>query len=120
LTGKRAFSGDSVVEMMHAILKDDVLDLDQSGSKAPPALDKLMRRCLEKRPEHRFHSAHDLGFALEALSAPSSSSGSNLTSAASAAVAETKRSAWRVRLPWIVAGAFALIAAISLDRKSVV
>ena len=30
-----------------------------------------MRRCLEKKPERRFHSAHDLGFALEALSAPS-------------------------------------------------
>src|SRR5437763_12232700 len=73
LTGKRAFHGDSVVEMMHAILKDDVPELEDSGAKIPPALDKVMRRCLEKKPDHRFHSAHDLGFALEALSAPSGS-----------------------------------------------
>ncbi|HET8677087.1 MAG TPA: hypothetical protein VFO63_14925, partial [Blastocatellia bacterium] len=53
----------------------------------------------------------DLGFALEALSAPSSSSGNSLTTAASAAVAETARSAWRGRIPWVVACVFALLAA---------
>ena len=79
LTAKRAFYRESVVETMHAILKDDVPDLDGDASRATPALDKLMRRCLEKKPEHRFHSAHDLGFALEALSSPTSSSGSGLT-----------------------------------------
>jgi Serine/threonine protein kinase len=111
LTGMRAFHGDSVIEMMHAILKDDVPDLDGNGSKTPPALDKLMRRCLEKKPEHRFHSAHDLGFALEALSSPtSSSSGSGLTSAANAVVSETTKSTWRSLMPWIVAGVFALTA----------
>ena len=110
LTGKRAFQRESVVEVMHAILKDDVPDLDGDSSRATPALDKLMRRCLEKKPEHRFHSAHDLGFALEALSAPTNSSGSGLTTAASAAVAETPTSVWSSRLPWIVAAAFALLA----------
>lgn len=70
-----------------------------------------MRRCLEKTPEHRFHSAHDFGFALEALASPTSSSGSGLTTAATAAVQETARSTWLGRLPWIAAAAFALIAA---------
>ena len=65
LNGKRAFHRESVVEVMHAILKDDIPELDGDGSKVTPALDKLMRRCLEKKPEHRFHSAHDLGFALK-------------------------------------------------------
>ncbi len=64
LTGRRAFGGESVVETMHAILKDDVPDFEDSGVRVPPAVEKLMRRCLEKKPEHRFHSAHDLGFAL--------------------------------------------------------
>ena len=82
LSGTRAFGGDSVVETMHSILKEDVPELDESSIRVPPALVKLMRRCLEKKPEHRFHSAHDLGFALDALTAPSSSSGSSLTTAA--------------------------------------
>src|SRR5436189_3460282 len=110
LTGKRAFHRESFVEVVHAILKDDVPDLDGVGSRSTPALDKLMRRCLEKKPEHRFHSAHDLGFALEALSSPNSSSGSELNTASSAVIAETPSSTWSSRLPWIAAAAFALVA----------
>jgi serine/threonine protein kinase len=83
LTGKRAFHRDSVIEVMHAILKDDVPDLDSDEARITPALDKVMRRCLEKKPEHRFHSTHDLGFALEAIAAPTSSSGTGLTTATS-------------------------------------
>ena len=84
LTGRRAFEGESMVELMHAILKDDVPELGDLDTRIPPSLDKLMRRCLEKKPDHRFHSAHDLGFALDAVASPTSSSGSGLTVAASA------------------------------------
>jgi len=112
LSGRRAFSGASAADVMSAILKEEPPDLSEANGKISPALDKIVRRCLEKKPERRFQSTSDLGFALEALS--TSSSGSSLTSAASAAVAEPKTSAWGVRLPWIVAGAFALIAAVSL------
>jgi eukaryotic-like serine/threonine-protein kinase len=115
LSGQKPFAGDSVVELLNSILKDDAPELDGDGARrVSPALEKIMRRCLEKRPEHRFHSAHDLGFALEALSAPTSSSGSGLTSAASVAVAEPARSAWRGRIPWLVAGLLlvALVAAL--------
>jgi hypothetical protein len=64
---------------------------------------------LEKRPERRFQSASDLGFALEALSLPGSS-GANRTEMAPGqdASAWSKRSGWRERLAWIVAGALAL------------
>ncbi|MFL6228183.1 MAG: protein kinase domain-containing protein [Pyrinomonadaceae bacterium] len=110
LSGRRAFAGESVVELLNAILKTDVADLDGDGTrKISPALEKIMRRCLEKKPEQRFHSAHDLGFALEALSSPNSSSGSGLTTAANAAVEES--AGWAARrgwLAWAVAGAFAL------------
>jgi eukaryotic-like serine/threonine-protein kinase len=34
----------------------------------PPALERIVRRCLEKRPDERFQSARDLAFALEAIS----------------------------------------------------
>ncbi len=73
LSGRRTFAGESAVEVMNAILKEEPPELSETDAKISPALDKIVRRCLEKKPEHRFHSAHDLGFALEALSTPSNS-----------------------------------------------
>lgn len=79
LSGRRAFHGDSAVESLNAILKDDPPELTETSAKINPALDKIVRRCLEKKPERRFHSAHDLGFALEALTAATDSSVKTLT-----------------------------------------
>jgi eukaryotic-like serine/threonine-protein kinase len=73
LTGKQAFEGDSVVERLNAILKDDPPEINQTNSRINPSLERIVRRCLEKKPERRFHSAHDLSFALEALTASSDS-----------------------------------------------
>ena len=73
LTGKRPFTGGSSVEVMHAILKDELPDLDEA-LKVPPALERILRTCLAKEPAGRFHSAHDLAFALDALSFSGSSS----------------------------------------------
>src|SRR5580704_16227482 len=69
VSGKRAFSGDSSVEVMNAILKQEPPDLDAA---LPPVLDRMIRRCLEKKPEERFQSALDLAFALESISGTSS------------------------------------------------
>ncbi|HEX4946576.1 MAG TPA: protein kinase, partial [Blastocatellia bacterium] len=71
LSGQRTFTGESQVEVMNAILKEDPPEF--TNHKIPPALDKMVRRCLEKKPEQRFHSAHDLGFALGTLTMPSGS-----------------------------------------------
>jgi serine/threonine protein kinase len=67
LHGKRAFMGESHGEVMDAILEEDLPELSGSNNLISPALDEIVRRCLEKLPERRFHSARDLGFALEAL-----------------------------------------------------
>ncbi len=66
-SGKQAFRGDSSVEVMNSILKDDPPELPPAS---PAALDRLVRRCIEKQPDRRFQSAADLGFALQSLSAP--------------------------------------------------
>jgi serine/threonine protein kinase/Tol biopolymer transport system component len=113
ITGQRAFRRETMAETMTAILKEEPKELSESNPNINPSLVRIVHRCLEKKPERRFHSAHDLGFALESLSAPTSSSGSSLSTAASAAVIETKKSVWRQRLPWIMAGAFALLAAVA-------
>jgi Tol biopolymer transport system component len=102
LSGQRAFTGSSLVETMHAILKDEPQELSESNPKISSALDKIVRRCLEKKPEMRFQSARDLGFALEALTTLSSS-GANRTEAVTALDATTKRGGWHERIAWIVA-----------------
>src|SRR5262245_28516856 len=109
LSGRRAFEGKSVAEMMSAILRDEPPELSETKAKISPALDKIVRRCLEKKPEQRFHSAHDLGYALEAV-ASSSSSGFNQTEGAQALDTTTwaKRGAWHERIWMIATGVLAL------------
>jgi eukaryotic-like serine/threonine-protein kinase len=72
--GRRAFSGRSAVETMSAILKEDPPELGSSVKGLSPAVERVIRRCLEKNPLERFQSARDVNFALDAVS--------NVTSAA--------------------------------------
>jgi Tol biopolymer transport system component len=74
LSGKRAFHGDSAAETMSAILKEDPPELTETNRNVSPALERIVRHCLEKNPAERFHSARDVGFNLEALTDMSSSS----------------------------------------------
>jgi len=67
LCGRRAFTGDSRIETLHAILKVHPPDVASVRADVPPALDRVVRRCLEKAPESRFQTARDLVFALETL-----------------------------------------------------
>ena len=68
LTGKRAFQKPTVAETMTAILNEDPPTASQFAPTIPPALQKVVHRCLDKNPAQRFQSASDLAFALEALS----------------------------------------------------
>jgi serine/threonine protein kinase len=67
LSGKRAFRGDSAADTVSAVLRDDPPDLSLTNRTIPPALERIVRHCLEKNPEQRFQSARDLAFDLEAL-----------------------------------------------------
>src|SRR5262249_30222149 len=59
LTGKKPFRGESAVETMNAILKEDPVDMTQSNPNLPVSLQHFVRRCLEKNPDLRFHSSSD-------------------------------------------------------------
>ena len=73
LAGKRAFQKPTSPETMTAILNEDPLGISQVATNVPPALQRVVHRCLEKSPEQRFQSASDLAFALDALSETSGS-----------------------------------------------
>ena len=68
LTGRRAFQRETSAEAMTAVLREDPVDPATFGRKVPQGLDRLMRRCLEKRPDDRLQSAGDLAIALDAVS----------------------------------------------------
>src|SRR5215813_12170032 len=67
ITGGLAFPGDTPVERGYAILNSDLPDSSKTGVVLPPAVERVIRRCLEKAPEERFQLARDLAFALEAI-----------------------------------------------------
>ena len=74
LAGRRAFHGDTAMDAMSAILKEDPPDLGSADRPIPPGLQRIVSRCLEKNPAARFQSTRDLAFALEGMSTPSDSS----------------------------------------------
>ena len=100
-TGNRAFSRDSAVETMGAILRDEPSEIDLEKTKVSLGLERILRHCLEKNPEDRFQSARDLGFALAALSG----------TGATAVLAKIDDRTHRVPIVWLwVLGATALAA----------
>jgi serine/threonine protein kinase len=68
LTGQRAFQKPTSVETMSAILNEDPVAPSKLAPTIHPALEKVVRRCLERSAAKRFQSASDLALALEALS----------------------------------------------------
>ena len=123
VAGRRAFKGDSAVETMNAVLKEEPPDLDPAQLKVSPGMERIVRHCLEKIPASRFQSARDLGFALSALSGSSNDTSSSATQAALASQAaalkaidarDEKRLARQALLPWLIAALLALVAAAAL------
>jgi Tol biopolymer transport system component len=104
LSGQRAFRRDTPAETMTAVLREDPPELPDSPHSISPALDRIVRRCLEKSPEQRFQSAKDLSFALGALSGTDSSGATQ--------IAATRRKA-PVMLWAAVAMGLAIVAAVA-------
>ena len=88
LTGRPAFARATAADTTAAILKED--PPAPLPTTVPPALERIVSRCLEKAREARFQSARDLAFALACLS------GTTATAAPAAGVAPRRR--WRAAL----------------------
>ena len=97
LTGRRAFRGETEVDTITSVLKEEPPESNLDEHNVPPAFQQIVRHCLEKEPEKRFQSARDLAFALETLAEASGGR-------------RTRRSASRtqVKIAWAVAALFLL------------
>jgi len=83
ITGQRPFGGDTQASLAASILKDQPAPMSIAQPTTPRALDRLVGKCLEKKPEDRWRSAQDLKAALElidpdAAQAAASSSGTSV------------------------------------------
>ncbi|HXV59064.1 MAG TPA: protein kinase [Vicinamibacteria bacterium] len=59
-SGHRPFKGGSTAEVMSAILRDQPRPVTELTGKFPTALERIIRRCLEKNPDDRYSSAIEL------------------------------------------------------------
>jgi serine/threonine-protein kinase len=108
-TGTKAFEGNSQASLIGAILKDDPRPISSLQPMSPPALDRVIRKCLAKDPDARWQSARDLRDELQwtvearsqvAVPTPKTSS--------------PQQTNWRRAMPW-VAGMLLSGAVIGLD-----
>lgn len=114
LTGARAFRGESPVETMNAILKEEPAEAP-AGTPAP--LDRIARHCLEKDPDQRFQSAADIGFALESLS---QAAGPALPVVEKRTPAAAKWLRWALAgavLVWALTGVISFVAGARSERR---
>jgi len=102
LTGKAAFEGETVTDVLAAVVMRDP-EWTALPKAVPPAVARLLRRCLERDRRRRLADAGEARFQIEeALAAPR----------ADATVAPALRPAWgRSYVPWIIAGISLLAAA---------
>ena len=59
-TGRKAFAGDSKASLAAAILTSDPPPITKIQPLTPPALERVVKRCLAKDPEERWQTARDL------------------------------------------------------------
>ncbi|HEX5215994.1 MAG TPA: protein kinase [Vicinamibacterales bacterium] len=120
ISGQRAFQRDTSADTITAILKEDPPELSGSRADISPALDRIIRHCLEKNPAERFQTARDVAFALGALSgsgtAAISSAGSGAVPASAPAPAASRRRATGLVLAAVIVAT--AVAAVGIDRMS--
>src|SRR5262249_40311389 len=68
LTGRQAFAGESVSEILAAVLIHES-DFSLLPARLNPRVSEVLRRCLAKNPKLRWQATGDLRVELEAISA---------------------------------------------------
>jgi serine/threonine protein kinase/Tol biopolymer transport system component len=105
-TGKRPFSGKSQISLASSILESDPQPICALKPSAPPAFEHVITTCLQKNPEDRFQTAHDIKLELQWIAADKSSP--------SVAAAPSATAPRRERLRWVAT----IVAAIVLGAAA--
>ncbi|MGE0641023.1 MAG: protein kinase [Thermoanaerobaculia bacterium] len=105
LTGESMFAADTVSDTLAGVLRAEI-DVTKLPPATPPALRRLLRRCLERNPRSRLHDIADARIVLDDLLAGRSDEAGAPAGGPAAVVLP----AWRRALPWAIA-ALGLIAA---------
>jgi len=114
-TGRRPFQGDTAISTISAILKDTPVPPHEINTSLPPQLARIVRRCLEKEPDRRYHSTPDLRNDLRELKEDSESgelSAESVAAGVARKAAAGPRSSSRPLL--LGAGAVVVLAAIAV------
>jgi len=106
ITGRKAFQGKSQATLISAIMTADPTPLSTLQPMAPPALERVIGRCIAKDPDERWQSTRDLCRELEWIALGGSQIGAQAAAAGTAARKSTSR------LPWIVAALAVAAAAV--------
>ena len=106
VTGRRAFEGKTATSAMAAVLEREPPPISSIQPLTPIALERLIRTCLEKDPDERWQTAHDVKLQLRQII-----EGGSQASAAVPVMPARKRA---MPVAWIVAAALAAIAAVTL------
>src|SRR5450759_2002411 len=101
-TGKKAFEGKSQASVISAIMSSDPIPMSSLQPMTPPALDRVVKKCLAKEPEKRWQVASDLCDELKWIV-----ESSGQTAAISPAVPAYKSN--RKTLAWVAAGVVACV-----------
>jgi TolB-like protein/Tfp pilus assembly protein PilF len=67
MTGQRPFQGRASVLLLSSILKDTPRPVTELNAELPRQAERMVNRCLEKRPDRRFQAMLDLRNELEEL-----------------------------------------------------
>jgi Tol biopolymer transport system component len=100
VTGKRTFEGKTQASIVGQILAVDPPSVSTLRPQTPPGLDRVIRLCLDKDPDERIQTAHDLKLQLQAVA-------ETPTTTAQAPLVAPARRPW---LPWVAAGVLAIVA----------
>ena len=100
--GKRPFQGKSQLSLASAILEHDPAPISNANAKTPAAFEHIVSACLEKNPEDRLQTAHDVKLQLQWLASGKTAEASSTSAAITPP--STKRA-----LPWIAAVVAALL-----------
>ena len=108
-TGKPAFSGASRASLIAAILTTEPPPISQLQPLTPPALERVVKKCLAKDPDERWQSASDLASELQWIAGGSQSG-------TSAVIPIPVKASKRAYVPWLVAALALSIAGVAAAR----